>query len=166
MGHRVHRRSNEGNFSGIKQDRFRHSDLELEGNPQDPRRFEGVTRATPNTINGAWADNRGRRGDQVRLDNPFENGEYIRRVSGDNDQRGRGPRGYVRNDTRVHDDVCEMLTRDPRVDASNIEVKVESGIVTLSGKIDDRQTKRFAGKIIENIPGVKDVHNLLELNRS
>lgn len=146
MGQRVQRRLNE-----------------QAGYNQDPQRFEGVSRATPNTINGAWAENRGRRGDQVRLDNPFENGEITNKISGD--QRGRGPRGYMRNDTRVHDDVCEILSRDHRVDASNIEVSVQSGIVTLNGKVDDRQTKRLAGQIIEFVPGVKDIHNLLEFDR-
>ncbi len=47
------------------------------------------------------------------------------------------------------------------VDASNIGVKVESGIVFLSGKVDSRSTKKLAEVIVEDLPGVQDVRNEL-----
>ena len=192
MAQRIHRRTNDGNISGIKQDKFRNSDFEIDD--RQFNRFGGVSRATPNTINGPWAENRGRRGDQVRLDNPFENGklynwnrrdgweEYYEprdregRAHGGslshNDygdlsggHKGKGPRGYVRPDNRIFDDVCELLTRDRDIDAREIDVKVEQGIVTLTGKVQDRNTKRFAGEIAGQVSGVRDIFNLLEFDR-
>ena len=74
MRQRVHRRMNDGNSTGIKQDRFRNSEFEYQGNNDHNVRYGGVTRADANTIGGAWAENRGRRGDVLREDNPFENG--------------------------------------------------------------------------------------------
>lgn len=171
MGQRVHKRTNDGNFTGIKQDKFRNSDFEFE---DTRRQFEGVSRATANTINGKWAENRGRRGDNIRLDNPFENGElenWNRRQGWDEyfetrgTFRGRGPRGYVRQDSRIHDDICNLLTLDETIDASQIEVNVKDGVVTLSGKVNDRSMKKYATHIIERVPGIMDIHNILEFDR-
>src|ERR1043166_5825433 len=47
------------------------------------------------------------------------------------DLRGLGPRNYRRPDERIHADVCEALTDDPRVDAREIEVAVDDEVVTL-----------------------------------
>src|SRR5215210_8660905 len=68
--------------------------------------------------------------------------------------RGQGPRGYERSNERIYEDVCEGLTEDDELDASNIEVEVESGIVTLRGTVADRQTKRRAEDIAERASGV------------
>lgn len=78
---------------------------------------------------------------------------------------GRGPKGYRRSDERITEDVNEQLTRDPEVDASDIEVRVESGIVTLSGTVDDRQSKRVAEDIANDVWGVKDVQNQIRVHR-
>lgn len=77
--------------------------------------------------------------------------------------RGRGPRGYQRSDERIHEDVCERLTQHGRVDASNIDVRVENGEVTLVGTVDDRQMKRLAEDLAENVSGVKQVHNQIRI---
>jgi osmotically-inducible protein OsmY len=76
---------------------------------------------------------------------------------------GRGPRGYQRTDQRVWEDVCDRLTDDPRVDASDIEVRVENGEVTLEGSVRSREEKRRAEDAIERITGVRDVHNHLHV---
>jgi hypothetical protein len=161
MAQRVNKRSN---------DQIRNLNFEYENDSQF-NRYGGVSRATPNTINGPWAENRGRRGDQVRTDNPFENGRlynWNRREGWDEyygGQSGRGPRGYLRRDERIMDDVCELLTRDRDIDASQVDVKVEAGVVTLTGKVEDRNTKKYAGLLAERVSGVKDIHNLLEFYR-
>jgi osmotically-inducible protein OsmY len=77
--------------------------------------------------------------------------------------RGRGPRGYQRSDERIHEEVCESLTDDDHVDASDIEVSVKDGEVTLKGTVHSRDEKRRAEDVIENLPGVKDVHNSLQV---
>jgi len=76
---------------------------------------------------------------------------------------GRGPKGYQRSDDRIREDVCERLTQHPRVDASDIEIQVSGGEVTLSGVVNDRESKRIAEDVAENVSGVKDVHNHIRL---
>jgi hypothetical protein len=78
---------------------------------------------------------------------------------------GRGPKGYRRSDDRIREDVSEELTRHPAVDASDIEVRVENGDVTLTGSVDSRQAKRMAEDCVEQCSGVKEVHNQLRVNR-
>jgi osmotically-inducible protein OsmY len=78
---------------------------------------------------------------------------------------GRGPKGYRRSDSRISEDVCDRLAESPDVDASNIEVKVENGEVTLTGSVAERGEKRRAEDLIENISGVLEVHNHLRVNR-
>jgi hypothetical protein len=72
---------------------------------------------------------------------------------------GKGPKGYRRSDERIHEDVCEQLAQDPGVDASDIEVAVRDGEVTLMGTVEDRWMKRRAEDAIESLPGIRDVHN-------
>ncbi len=72
---------------------------------------------------------------------------------------GRGPKGYQRSDERLREDVCDRLTVDSEIDASNIEVSVRDGEVTLDGSVPDRFMKRASEDCIENISGVKQVHN-------
>jgi hypothetical protein len=73
--------------------------------------------------------------------------------------RGRGPRGYQRSDQRIYEDVCERLTEDDRIDASEVNVSVAAGEVTLTGTVRSRQAKRRATDIVEGVKGVKDVDN-------
>jgi BON domain len=77
--------------------------------------------------------------------------------------RGRGPKGYRRSDERIHEDVCECLTEDERIDATNIQVTVRECEVTLTGTVNSREEKRRAEDLIEQLSGVKDVHNSLRV---
>ncbi|MGE0171922.1 MAG: BON domain-containing protein [Oligoflexales bacterium] len=79
---------------------------------------------------------------------------------------GKGPKGYQRSDERIREDVCETLSENSDVDASEIDVSVNNGEVTLSGNVEDRNVKRTAVDIIENLRGVKDVHNELRVHAS
>ena len=78
---------------------------------------------------------------------------------------GKGPKGYKRSDERIREDVCEVLARHPGIDASEIEVHVTDGLVSLRGEIDSRFTKRRAEDVIEHISGVHDVRNELSVRR-
>jgi len=78
---------------------------------------------------------------------------------------GRGPKGYQRSDDRIREDVSEELWRHPEIDASEIEIVVENGEVTLTGKVEDRQQKRMAEDIAERCSGVRDVHNQLKVDQ-
>ncbi|MET0294076.1 MAG: BON domain-containing protein [Phenylobacterium sp.] len=77
--------------------------------------------------------------------------------------RGRGPKGYKRSDERINEEVNQRLTDDPWVDASNIDVSVKSCEVTLSGTVSDREERRRAERVVEDIWGVTHVQNNLRV---
>jgi hypothetical protein len=81
------------------------------------------------------------------------------------EHRGRGPRGYRRSDERIKEDVCQCLTDDEHIDASNIDVTVNDREVVLSGTVESRFEKRHAEDLIERIAGVRDVINSLRVTR-
>jgi len=74
---------------------------------------------------------------------------------------GKGPKGYRRSDDRIREDVCDHLTRHGQIDASELEVEVRDGEVTLAGTVQRREEKRLAEDVAERISGVRDVHNQL-----
>jgi hypothetical protein len=76
---------------------------------------------------------------------------------------GRGPQGYQRSDDRIREDVIDRLTWHGDIDATNINVKVDNGTVTLDGTVDTRWEKRLAEDIAEDVFGVKDVQNNLRV---
>jgi osmotically-inducible protein OsmY len=93
--------------------------------------------------------------------------DLVRQVSdGEGEHRGRGPRNYTRSDERIREDVNDRLTDDPRLDASEIDAKVEGGEVTLNGTVTSRDDKRRAEDIIEQVSGVKHVQNNLRVQSS
>lgn len=188
------RRINDGDYTGLKQDKFRNSRFESDVYDEQSWYYGGVSRSTPNTLGGPFAENRGRRSaDSLRSQwdgSPFENqrlsnwkrregwdefystrdrgnrryGDHQLNHDGGN-FAGLGPIGYRRADQSIYEDVCDALLLTPDVDASEIEVKVENGIVILNGEVADRNTKRLAELEIENISGVRDVQNLLKFKR-
>jgi hypothetical protein len=78
---------------------------------------------------------------------------------------GKGPRGYRRSDERIREDVSDRLTDHPGIDASDIDVDVRGGEVTLKGTVTSRDQKRMAEDVIESCPGVGEVHNQLRVQR-
>ena len=82
------------------------------------------------------------------------------------EHRGRGPKGYTRSDERIKEDVNDRLTDDGWLDASDVEVQVSSGEVTLTGQVNSREEKRRAEDIAEAVSGVKHVQNNLRVKSS
>jgi hypothetical protein len=78
--------------------------------------------------------------------------------------RGRGPKGYKRSDERIFEDVNDRLTDDPMVDASDVEVRVENGEVTLNGTVASRFAKRRAEDCADSVAGVGHVQNNLRID--
>lgn len=76
--------------------------------------------------------------------------------------RGTQPRGYERSDERLRELACERLT-DADLDASDIEVKVNQGTVTLEGSVRARWMKHAAEDIVDDLGGVKDIQNHLRV---
>lgn len=77
---------------------------------------------------------------------------------------GRGPKNWQRSDERIMEEVCEMLTWHPEIDASEMEVSVENGVVLLRGHAESRRIKRVAEDMLERLPGVRDIRNELTVN--
>jgi osmotically-inducible protein OsmY len=78
---------------------------------------------------------------------------------------GKGPKGYIRSDESILDEVCDRLTRHPLIDASLVDVHVHDGEVTLNGEVLNRRMKQIAEDIVDDIGGVKEIHNNLRVAR-
>ena len=79
--------------------------------------------------------------------------------------RGKGPKGYSRSDEKIKEDVEERLYHDSFIDASDIEVTVNDGEVTLTGTVDHKQTRRRAEDCADAVAGVKEVSLNLKVIR-
>jgi osmotically-inducible protein OsmY len=78
---------------------------------------------------------------------------------------GRGPKSYQRGDDRIRADLCDKLMQG-WMDASDVDVKVKDGEVTLSGTVRSRDEKRAIEDAAEEVLGVKDVTNNIRINRA
>jgi hypothetical protein len=78
---------------------------------------------------------------------------------------GRGPQGYKRSDERITEDVNECLTQNGQLDASQINVSVKDGEVTLTGTGSNRQAKRLAEDLAESCSGVTEVQNQIRVKQ-
>jgi osmotically-inducible protein OsmY len=77
--------------------------------------------------------------------------------------RGRGPKNYRRPDERIREEINDRLTDNDWLDASDVDVSVTSGEVTLSGTVDSRYSKRLAEDIAESVTGATNVQNNLRV---
>lgn len=99
----------------------------------------------------------------------YGSSEYAGYISSQRSQKdfqshvGKGPKGWQRSDERIREEVCEVLARHPEVDASDVEIKVQGGEVTLTGTVTDRDAKRIAEDVVERVFGVKDVQNQIKV---
>jgi osmotically-inducible protein OsmY len=65
------------------------------------------------------------------------------------------------DDNRIRKNVTDRLADDTDLDASDIEVGVDNGAVTLSGSVDSLWDKRRAEDLAKSVPGVNGVNNKL-----
>jgi len=115
------------------------------GDPSDRRRAFGG-RPRDDRWNDPSGESRGPRGDYWVAGGPFA---------------GRGPKGYRRSDDRIREDLCDLLCEHGALDASDVEVQVVAGEVTLVGFVPTRPQKRLAEDLADSVPGVTEVHNQL-----
>jgi osmotically-inducible protein OsmY len=94
---------------------------------------------------------------------PYQTGNVS--WEGRQSHRGKGPKGYRRSDERIRDEVYHKLTDDDMVDATEIEVQVNNSEVTLNGTVQDRNERRRAEDVIEQISGVEHVQNNLRVRK-
>lgn len=96
---------------------------------------------------------------------PERGGQWYERGRGSaGPHTGRGPRGYQRSDERIREDVCDALCEHGYIDASDVEVTVVNGEVTLLGVVRERPQKRMAEDAVEQVSGVREVHNQLRVS--
>jgi osmotically-inducible protein OsmY len=76
---------------------------------------------------------------------------------------GKGPRTYQRSDERIRDEVCERLAHCGDVDATDVDIQVRSGEVTLGGRVNSRQEKRIAEDVAESVWGITELHNQIRV---
>lgn len=60
--------------------------------------------------------------------------------------------------------MCQCLTDDHHIDATDVEVAVRDREVILTGTVPTRAQKRHAEDLIERLPGVRDVINSLRVD--
>lgn len=157
----------ENSYSGPGYGRFRDSagDDEYGGSSSNP--FYGgrpLARAGSAYDSDYFGSKSGLPTTQWRRD--VDNEQFDELVYGGQARRqfsGMGPRGYRRSDERIKEDVCQCLTDDHHIDASDIEVAVNDREVTLTGTVTSRLQKRHAEDLIERLPGVRDVINSLRV---
>lgn len=87
----------------------------------------------------------------------------VRSTSFHENHSGKGPRGYARSEARIRDEACEILAHDHELDATDIEVDYKDHCIILRGHVDRRYDKKLAERLVEYIPGVEDVQNLLQI---
>jgi len=75
--------------------------------------------------------------------------------------RGIGPRNYVRSPARIWEDICDRLTDNAFIDASDIEVNVNGSEVLLRGSVDSMIALRQAEAIVHQAIGVSHIRNEL-----
>jgi osmotically-inducible protein OsmY len=136
---------------------------EDEGAPEDAPRYGDWQRHSSGATSGA----RGQEG----LGFPGERtwGEEQFRAERNEEQRrqqtGRVKRGHRRPDETLAQEIREILTHDPELNATEIEVEVEGGAVTLTGVVDGSDAKLLAEELVETLAGVREVHNRLRVAR-
>ncbi len=79
------------------------------------------------------------------------------------EHRGKGPKDYQRSEERIREDVCDRLSDDDRLDASNIQVQIQKSEVILTGNVSSRDEKRRAEDLVESISGVRNVENRIRV---
>ncbi|WP_437651400.1 BON domain-containing protein [Sorangium sp. So ce362] len=65
----------------------------------------------------------------------------------------------------MREDLCDRISDDPDLDASDVEVKVQNGEVVLSGTVRERRFKHQLEVLAERISGVTDVRNEIRMYR-
>lgn len=84
--------------------------------------------------------------------------------SGQGAHRGKGPKNFLRSDDRIKELICERLTDDPDVDASEVTLNVQGGKITLEGTVDSRQTKMKVEDIADQF-STHEVQNNLRVQK-
>lgn len=114
----------------------------------------------------AYGRKRGWVGRDRRIVEPYDDGADEGVIPADWEAgkfAGKGPKDFQRSDHSIEDELYKRLTHHPDLDASDIEIAVNSGVVTLKGFAENKYEKRLAAEIAENVLGVTEVQDSLRL---
>lgn len=137
---------------------------------EDERPDVSRTQALPPGPSGPIAEEElsrmaGEGGDRVGLQQ--EEGEHhYEGFHGVHRGRAKEPRGHPRSDERICEDVCDRFVEREPLDASDVEVTVKDGEVTLSGTVPRRAMKWELEQLTEEVAGVRDVHVMLRVRKA
>lgn len=80
----------------------------------------------------------------------------------DRGSRRTDPKGYIRSDDRVRENVCEALAHSG-LDVSDVSVSVADGKVVLEGTVPNRRIKHHVEDCTVECAGVNDVENRIRV---
>jgi osmotically-inducible protein OsmY len=78
---------------------------------------------------------------------------------------GPRPQFQRRSDDKIYEEIMELLTNNADLDATEVELHVESGEVTLTGTVDSRDAKWLTEDLVNSVTGVREVNNRLKVAR-
>ncbi|MHB0999343.1 MAG: BON domain-containing protein [Armatimonadota bacterium] len=78
-------------------------------------------------------------------------------------QMGPSQASVFRSSDQIMNDIKEMITQNNLIHPKNIDVALENGIVTLSGKVDNETACEEAENAVREVIGVINVVNKLEI---
>jgi osmotically-inducible protein OsmY len=78
---------------------------------------------------------------------------------------GQSPQFHRRSDDKIREEIWELLTNNADLDASEVELHVESGEVTLTGTVDSRDARWLTEDLVTSVSGVREVNNRLKVAR-
>lgn len=70
----------------------------------------------------------------------------------------------ARPDSLIADEIIRTLAEAGDIDAGEILVSLDDGVVTLSGDVPSRQMKLDAAHLVKTVEGVREVRNILNVD--
>lgn len=78
---------------------------------------------------------------------------------------GTSPRFNRRTDDKIREEILELLNNNADLDASEVEVHVEGGEVTLTGTVESRDARWLTEDLVTSVSGVREVYNQVKVAR-
>ncbi len=101
-------------------------------------------------------------GQKVRAVRAVERVAGVRAVA--NELEVRLERAHIRDDTDIAESIAHRLAWNASIPPDTIKAEVERGTVVLRGSADWEYQRREAARLVRDVLGVRDVHNLIELH--
>lgn len=73
-------------------------------------------------------------------------------------------RPISRSDEVIRRDVLEALENDQATELFDVDVKVDGGVVALSGNVDSYAEKELCAEVVKSIKGIRDIKNNIEVS--